>query len=90
MPWSAERTNTFRISCKQLSVEYQRRVDGAIIQLMSSDDPRNLGYRKIGRWEGSSSTNNIDAYMEELGQANHYGAPNGQCIYPMIMSQRIV
>ncbi|MGQ9719678.1 MAG: type II toxin-antitoxin system RelE family toxin [Nitrososphaerales archaeon] len=41
-------------------MEYQRRVDEAIIQLMSSDDPRKLGYRKIGRWEG--------AYSYEIGR----------------------
>ncbi|MGB9659601.1 MAG: type II toxin-antitoxin system mRNA interferase toxin, RelE/StbE family [Nitrososphaerales archaeon] len=36
------------------------RVDEAIIQLIGSEDPRKLGYRKIGKWKG--------VYSYEIGR----------------------
>lgn len=36
------------------------RVDEAILDLLNSDDPRELGLRKVGRWKG--------VYSYELGR----------------------
>ena len=60
MPWEVDLTNTFRRGYKNLSVEIRKRVDEALLQLIDSDDPRELGSRKIGKWKG--------AYSYEIGR----------------------
>ena len=43
-----------------MSSDVRKRVDQAILQLLSSDDPTELGLRKVGRWKG--------VYSYEIGK----------------------
>lgn len=60
MTWEAEFTGTFRRGYKRVDAAVGKRVDEAILQLLSSDDPTKLGLRKVGRWKG--------VYSYEIGR----------------------
>ncbi len=52
LPWRSETTNTFRRSYNNLGSDVRKRVDEALLELLSSDDPTRLGLRKVGKWKG--------------------------------------
>jgi mRNA-degrading endonuclease RelE of RelBE toxin-antitoxin system len=60
LPWESEITSTFRRGYRKLGPEVRARVDQALAQLLESEDPTELGLRKVGRWKG--------VYSYEIGR----------------------
>lgn len=52
MPWAVVLTAAFRHDCRKLSSEIRERIEAAVQELVSSEEPRKLGHRLHGRLEG--------------------------------------
>lgn len=52
MAWFVNPTHAFRRDCRKLPREIRTRIEEAIESLSGSEDPRKLGHRLHGRWEG--------------------------------------
>jgi addiction module RelE/StbE family toxin len=55
LPWNVVLTQAFKRDFRKLTPEIRKRVEEAILELAASEDPRNLGHRLHGRWEGFCS-----------------------------------
>jgi mRNA-degrading endonuclease RelE of RelBE toxin-antitoxin system len=53
LSWSPAYTPTFRRDYNNLGQQNQRKVDGAIRDILNSEDPRRVGRAKLGRWRGA-------------------------------------
>jgi addiction module RelE/StbE family toxin len=52
LAWNVIPTHAFRRDCGKLIPEIGRKIEGVIQGLAGSEDPRKLGHRLHGRWEG--------------------------------------
>ncbi len=53
MPWLPAYTPTFRKDYRNLGQQNQQRVNEAIKEILASDDPRQVGRPKLGKWKGA-------------------------------------
>ena len=53
MSWTPGYTPTFKRDYKNLGQADQSKVNSAVKDIVSSDDPRELGRPKLGKWKGA-------------------------------------
>jgi addiction module RelE/StbE family toxin len=52
LAWNVVPTHTFKRDCRRLAPEIRGKMERAIQGLVGSEDPRKLGHRLHGRWDG--------------------------------------
>jgi addiction module RelE/StbE family toxin len=52
LTWNVSPTNAFKRDFKKSTPEIRRRIEEAIQEFSKTEDPRKLGHRLHGRWEG--------------------------------------